>query len=198
MANKVIQICGTNGAGKTTLMKSLLSRDSYDRCFINVDGVEREYWRNINNNVVIGKYCDNNCCGVDAGDYSGDALIRTIIKVACSIKPFAILFEDMRFGASYTFKEKLMNATKLISYDYVSIALIAPPEVVCDRVYMRSKNADVNYDSIIQRQMRVIRSNKKIHGLGAKCLYYDTNEADHNVLVELLHKTIGQFNNGVI
>lgn len=174
---KVIQICGTNGAGKTTLVKNLLSNGDFERTEIDVEGVQKEIWGD-GEITVIGKYNQANCCGVDAGNYSGDILLKTIENVIHTANPKVIVFEDVRFGGSFTFKEKLLNLAKRNGAMYILVNLILSPEISCDRVLNRSGNVGADYDAMISKARGVIRSSRKAAEIGAKVLFFDTGKND--------------------
>lgn len=180
---KIIQICGTNGVGKTTLVKNLLASDRFMRLAQVVNGVSREWWFN-GNVAVVGKYNDQNCCGVDAGNYSGDGLAATIEAIISRYKPNVVLFEDVRFGGSFVFKQKLKHVADIVGYDYYILALIADLDVSCNRVLNRSGNANANYDSMRSKARTVINSTKKAQEIGAKTVFLNTGE---NSKIEVLN-----------
>lgn len=186
---KIIQICGTNGVGKTTLVKGLLSSGNFLKLNQDVDGVSREWWFN-GKTAVIGKYNDRNCCGVDAGGYTGDALISTIKAVIMRNRPQSVLFEDVRFGSGFAFKQKLKAAADEIGYDYYVLALIASLECSCDRVLNRSGNADADYDAMRSKARGVINSTKKVGQSGARIVFCDTEKKNKQEVLAVLRRII--------
>ena len=188
---KIIQICGTNGVGKTTLVKGLLSSGNFLKLNQEVSGVSREWWYD-GKVAVVGKYNDRNCCGVDAGNYSGDELIKTIKEIVTKEKPQTILFEDVRFGSGFTFKQKLKKAADEIGYDYYLMALFASLECSCDRVLNRSGNADANYDAMRGKARGVIKSTKRAGEIGAKVVFCDTEKNDKAAVLYRLKRIINE------
>lgn len=186
---KIIQICGTNGVGKTTLVKGLLTSGNFLKLNQEVSGVTREWWFD-GNVAVIGKYNDRNCCGVDAGNYSGDALIATIRAIILRNKPNVVLFEDVRFGGAFTFKQKLKQTADDLGCDYYIMALIASLECSCDRVLNRSGNIDADYDAMRGKARGVIKSTKKAAELGAKIVFCDTEKNDKAAVLNRLKRVI--------
>lgn len=186
---KIIQICGTNGVGKTTLVKGLLSAGNFLKLNQEVSGISREWWYD-GRVAVVGKYNEANCCGVDAGNYSGDELIKTIKAIIARNKPQTILFEDVRFGGGFTFKQKLKKAADEVGYDYYLMALIASLECSCDRVLNRSGNRDADYDSMRSKARGVINSTKKAGEIGAKVIFCDTEKHDKGEVLTMLRRVI--------
>ena len=172
---KIIQICGTNGAGKTTLVKNLLANGDFERDYIEIDGKTKEYWFD-GEIAVIGKYNSANCCGVDAGNYTGETLLKAIQAVAEQIEPEIIVFEDVRFGCSFAFKQKLAYFAQIGGYKYVLVNLIARLEITCERVLNRSGNVNADYDAMRGKARGVINSSRKAAACGAKVLFYDTGK----------------------
>ena len=115
---KVIQICGTNGVGKTTLVKGLLNTGKFLRMELPIDGERKEWWFD-GQVAVIGRYAQNNCCGVDASKYSADQLIKVIDTILAVYEPSTVIFEDIRFGGSYTDKAGQLVAGN--TFDYPSV-----------------------------------------------------------------------------
>ena len=130
MKNKVIQICGTNGTGKTTLVKGLLNSGKFVRKELRVQGNTKEWWYD-GKVAVIGKYNQANCCGVDAGNYSGDQLLNTIDIILTNYRPKKLLFEDMRYGGSYTFKKNARDISEKHEYEYIALTLLASLKTAC-------------------------------------------------------------------
>lgn len=174
---KIIQICGTNGVGKTTLVKGLLSSGNFLKLNQEVSGVSREWWFD-GKVAVIGKYNDRNCCGVDAGNYSVEALIATIRTIIERNKPYVVLFEEVRMGTTYSVKEKLKKLADEVGYEYYILALIASLECTCSRVLERSGNRDANYDAMRGKARAVIKTSKKAEENGAKVFFIDTEKND--------------------
>lgn len=172
---KIIQICGTNGAGKTTLVKNLLANGDFERREISIEAKAKEYWFD-GEIAVVGKYNQANCCGVDAGNYSGQTLITTIQSVAQTEKPEIIVFEDVRFGGSFAFKQKLAEIAQKNGWDYVLVNLIAGLEITCDRVLNRSGNVNADYDAMRSKARGVINSSRKASSCGARVLFFDTGK----------------------
>lgn len=186
---KIIQICGTNGVGKTTLVKGLLTTGNFLKLNQEVSGVSREWWFD-GKVAVVGKYNEANCCGVDAGNYSGDELIKTIKAIIARNRPEAILFEDVRFGGGFTFKQKLKKAADEVGYEYYLLALIADLDVSCNRVLNRSGNADADYDAMRSKARGVINSTKKAGEIGAKTVFCDTGKHDKAGVLTVLRRII--------
>lgn len=186
---KIIQICGTNGVGKTTLVKGLLTSGNFLKLNQEVSGISREWWFD-GNVAVIGKYNAQNCCGVDAGNYSGDALIATIKAVIARNRPDVVLFEDVRFGGGFTFKQKLKAAADEVGYDYYLLALIADLDISCNRVLNRSGNVDADYDAMRSKARGVINSTKKAGAIGAKTVFCDTGKNDRAGVLNVLRRII--------
>lgn len=184
---KIIQICGTNGVGKTTLVKGLLSSGNFTKLNIEVDGVSREWWYD-GNTAVIGKYNDRNCCGVDAGNYSVDGLIDTIKAVICQNKPDCVLFEDVRMGTSYAFKDKLLRTADVVGYEFNVLALIASLECSCNRVMERTGNPGANYDAMRGKARAVINTTKRIGEQGAKVFFIDTEKNSKTAVLNTLRR----------
>ncbi len=186
---KIIQICGTNGVGKTTLVKGLLTAGNFLKLNQEVSGISREWWYD-GKVAVIGKYNDRNCCGVDAGNYSGDELIKTIKAVVARNRPEIVLFEDVRFGGGFTFKQKLKKAADEVGYEYYLMALIASLECSCERVLNRSGNVDADYDAMRSKARGVINSTKKAGEIGAKVVFCDTEKNDKAAVLGVLRRII--------
>lgn len=186
---KIIQICGTNGVGKTTLVKGLLTSGNFLKLNQEVSGISREWWFD-GKVAVVGKYNDRNCCGVDAGNYSGDELIKTLKAVIARQRPEVILFEDVRFGGAFAFKQKLKKAAYDVGYDYYLMALIASLECSCDRVLNRSGNVDADYDAMRSKARGVINSTKKAKEIGAKVVFCDTEKHDKAEVLNMLRRII--------
>lgn len=188
---KIIQICGTNGVGKTTLVKGLLASGNFLKLSQEVSGVSREWWYN-GKVAVVGKYNNRNCCGVDAGGYGGDELIQTIKEIIGRNRPEVILFEDVRFGSGYNFKEKLKKAADAVGYEYYLLALIASLECSCNRVLNRSGNADANYDAMRGKARAVITSTRRAAEIGAKAFFCDTEKNDRAAVLNFLRRIINE------
>ena len=156
-----------------------------------VSGVSREWWYD-GHTAIVGKYNDRNCCGVDAGNYSGDALIATLKSIIGRNRPEVILFEDVRFGCAFTFKQKLKKAAEDFGYDYYIMALIASLECSCDRVLNRSGNIDADYDSMRGKARGVIKSSKKAGEIGAKVIFCDTEKNDKAAVLNRLKRIINE------
>ena len=186
---KIIQICGTTGVGKTSLVKGLLSSGSFLKLSQEVSGVSREWWYN-GKVAVVGKYNERNCCGVDASGYSGDELIKTIKEIIARNRPEVILFEDVRFGSGFKFKQKLKKAADEVGYDFYLLALIASLECSCDRVLNRSGNADADYDAMRSKARGVINSSKKAKEIGANVVFCNTETHDKAGVLNVLRRII--------
>ena len=150
-----------------------------------VSGVSREWWFD-GKVAVIGKYNDRNCCGVDAGNYSGDELIKTVKTIAVRNRPEVILFEDVRFGGNFTFKQKMKDAADEVGYEYYLLALFASLECSCNRVLNRSGNIDADYDAMRSKARGVIKSTKKAQEIGAKVVFCDTGKNDKAAVLQRL------------
>lgn len=170
---KVIQICGTNGTGKTTLVKGLLASGNFLRMALPIDGEVKEWWFD-GEVAVIGKYASNNCCGVDASNYSGDLLIKVVDNIIASYVPKAVVFEDMRFGCSYSFKQKAKQCTEKRGGEYIAFVLMAELNKISTRVIGRSGNPNVNFDRMRQKQRQCINSARKIGNDGSKVYFINT------------------------
>lgn len=186
---KIIQICGTNGTGKTTLVKNLLLSGGFLKMQSVIDGKSREWWYD-GKTIVIGKYNSNNCCGVDAGNYTGEELLSTIKAVIQQEQPLTVVFEDVRYGSVFSFKQKLKSVADSLSYDYYLLNLIADLDVSCNRVLDRSGNSKANYDAMRQKARGVIYSTRKAEKIGAKALFCDTGKADKQTVLNLLRGVI--------
>lgn len=186
---KIIQICGTNGVGKTTLVKNLLASGNFMKMSQAVEGVSKEFWFD-GRVAVVGKYNDRNCCGVDAGNYSGDVLIKTISAIIALYRPAVLLFEDVRFGGNFTFKQKMKTFADGVGYDYYLLALFASLECSCNRVLNRSGNIDADYDAMRSKARGVIKSTKKAGEIGAKVFFCDTEKNDKAAVLRRLKMVI--------
>lgn len=187
---KLIQICGTNGTGKTTLVKGLLASGRFMKMECIVDGAAKEWWFD-GETAVIGKYGAFNCGGVDAGRYSGDALPHVIQAIMRQYKPQTVLFEDVRYGGSYTFKTRLTKLALENGYEYVSLVLIASLECTCNRVLTRSNKIDADYDRMRSKARQVIRSSQKLQRDGVDVVWIDT---EHTEPKRVLHTLMGVIN----
>ena len=170
---KVIQICGTNGTGKTTLVKGLLTSGNFLRMELPIDGEAKEWWYD-GEVAVIGRYASNNCCGVDASKYSGDQLIRVIDTILAVYVPKTVVFEDMRLGCTYSFKQKAKQCAERHAGEYAVIALTAELNTISTRVIGRSGNPNVDFDRMRHKQRQCITSTRKIGNDGAKVYIVDT------------------------
>lgn len=182
MKNKVIQICGTNGTGKTTLVKGLLNGGKFKRKELLVGGEPKEWWYD-GKIAVIGKYNQANCCGIDAGKYTGEQLLRVIEKIVVGYRPYAVIFEDIRFGSSYTFKKKALGIAEKYGAEYISATLVASLETVSRRVIERTGNESVNFDAVRSKARQVIRSSKKIETEGAKVFFICADNIDKKAVL---------------
>lgn len=188
---KIIQICGTNGVGKTTLVKGLLASGKYMKMTQVVDAVPHEWWYN-GDVAVVGKYNDRNCCGVDAGNYSGEVLIKTIAAIIAQNRPRVLLFEDVRFGGNFTFKQKMKTFADSVGYEYCLLALFASLECSCNRVLNRSGNIDADYDAMRSKARGVIKSTKKAAEIGARAVFCDTEKNDRQAVLQRLKAVINE------
>lgn len=177
MKNKVIQICGTNGTGKTTLVKGLLNSGKFRRMELPVNGVVKEWWFD-GKIAVIGKYNQANCCGVDAGSYTGEQLIKVLDKVISYYNPVSVIFEDVRFGGSFKFKKAAKECAETRGYEYISIALIASMKTIYNRVLLRTGNKNVKWDNMRSKQRQVIVSQKKLKENGSTVYIIYTDKLD--------------------
>ena len=186
---KIIQICGTNGTGKTTLVKNLLKSGRFLKMSIQVDGKNREWWFD-GTVAILGKYNDSNCCGIDAGNYSGETLQHAITRILSDYMPNVLLLEDIRYGSTYKFKKNLESKAKMFGYDYFAFALIAKFETVSQRVYNRSKNINVDYDRIRSKARQVVNSCRKLQREGMSIVWVDTDEKDEKGVLSVLRGLI--------
>lgn len=182
---KVIQICGTNGTGKTTLVKGLLTSGSFLRMKLPIDGETKEWWYD-GKVAVIGRYASNNCCGVDADKYSGDQLLKVIDTILTAYAPMTIVFEDMRLGCTYSFKQKARQCAERHGGEFVAIALTAELNTISKRVIGRSGNPNVDFDRMRQKQRQCITSVRKISDEGAKAYIIDTERKSKSELLRAL------------
>ena len=189
MKAKVIQICGTNGTGKTTLVKGLLNSGAFLRMDLPVGGEIKEWWYD-GQVAVIGRYARNNCCGVDASKYSADLLLTVIDTILAAYGPSTVIFEDMRFGGSYTFKRRAREIAQKHSGEYIAVALVASLETVSRRVIERTGNPDVDFDRVRQKARQVIRSTQKISADGAKVFFIDSERLDKGAMLGALRAII--------
>ena len=179
---KVIQVCGTNGTGKTTLVKGLLNSGNFMRMELPVDGESKEWWFD-GRVAVIGRYAQNNCCGVDAGKYSGVQLLKVIDTILDVYGPKAVVFEDVRFGGSYSFKARARDCANRRGYEYVVITLIASLKAVSERVINRSGNEGVNFDQMRSKQRSCITSTRKIANDGVDTYIINSEQKSRNELL---------------
>lgn len=186
---KIIQICGTNGVGKTTLVKGLLASSPFVKLQQEVGGKSKEYWFN-GKTLIVGKYNDANCCGVDAGGYSADQLLETIRAVIINQRPETLLFEDVRFGSGFAFKQRLKTLADELGYDYIVMALYASLECSCNRVLNRSGNVDADYDAMRSKARGVIKSTKKAGEIGARAVFCNTETNDPARVLDILRRLI--------
>ena len=186
---KIIQICGSNGTGKTTLVKNLIRGGKFLKMNVVIDGKNREWWYD-GRIAVIGKYNSANCCGCDAGNYTGETLINVISALILAYRPNVILFEDVRFGGSYTFKTRAMRIAKENGYEYCSFVLMARFETLCKRVLGRTGNENVNFDQIRSKARQVISSSRKIHDDGASVVWVDTEKYSTEDILSCLRGVI--------
>lgn len=187
---KIIQICGTNGTGKTTLMKNLLRSGKFLKMSVDVDGKSREWWFD-GKVAVIGKYNSANCCGVDAGNWTGEALIKAIDTLIAKYGPKALLFEDVRFGGSYDFKKRVKQIAEKAGYEYSLFALTARFETLAARVLNRTGNSNANYDAMRSKARQVIISSRKIQQDGARVVFVDTGDVGPEQALNIL---VGEIN----
>lgn len=188
---KIIQICGTNGVGKTTLVKGLLNSGNFLKLYQEVSGVSREWWFD-GKVAVVGRYNESNCCGVDAGKYHGNELIKTIATIVRRENPETVLFEDVRYGGSFLFKKRLKEFADSAGYDYYILALTASLECSCGRVLNRSGNMDADYDAMRSKARGVINSTKKAGNNGVKIAFCDTEKKNRIEVLDFLRCIINE------
>ena len=189
---KIIQICGTNGTGKTTLVKGLLKSGKFLKMTEPVDGRGREWWYD-GQVAIIGKYNANNCCGVDAGNYSGDTLLNVIDTLLRNYAPKTIVFEDVRYGGLYSFKHKAKALGEQYGYGYCAFTLIASLECVARRVIARTGNEGCDFDRMRSKARQCIKSTAKIGQEGAETVMIDTERfVQEAVLAALRMKVYGK------
>lgn len=182
---KVIQICGTNGTGKTTLVKGLLTSGNFLRMELQIDGEVKEWWYD-GEVAVIGRYTRNNCCGVDAGNYSGEQLIKVIDTILAVYEPKAVVFECLMFGLSYKFKQNLFEVSKRHNRSYVVITLTAALTTLSERVIRRTGNENVNFDGVNSKMRQAINSTRLIQADGATAYIIDTEQKSKKEILDFL------------
>lgn len=188
---KVIQICGTNGTGKTTLVKGLLTSGKFLRMELPIDGEVKEWWYD-GEVAVIGRYASNNCCGVDAGNYSGEKLIAVIERLINNHRPKVILYEGLIFCKLMSFSERVKEVAYNNGYQYLMITLIASLQTIHDRILKRSGNPNVNFDRMRSNQMLNIRNAKKMAADGVRVLLIDTEYKSAKETLRALKKLINE------
>jgi len=186
---KIIQICGTNGTGKTTLMKNLLHSGKFLKMSVSVDGKSREWWFD-GQVAVVGKYNAFNCCGVDAGNYTNDSLTHVIEHVLRNYKPKTLLFEDVRYGGLFSFKQKMNEIAKTHGYTYCAFSLIASLPCIAKRVIDRSGNDGCNFDQMRSKARQVIKSTQRVAELGAEAVWVDTEKNPPDAVLSILRGVI--------
>ena len=186
---KVIQICGTNGTGKTTLVKGLLNSGAFLRMDLPVGGENKEWWYD-GEVAVIGRYGRNNCCGLDAGNYSGEQIYKHLDVILSVYEPNAVVFEDVRYGTLYSFKSRMRTIAEKHGGTFCVVALYMPLERAAERVFERTGNESINIDAIRSKQVQVLRSTRKIQSEGVEAHFIDTSITDKKRLLYTLGRII--------
>lgn len=186
---KLIEICGTNGTGKTTLVKGLLASGRFMKMKCIVDGAAKEWWFD-GETAVIGKYGRNNCCGVDAGNYSGEQIYKHLEAILDVYAPKAVVLEDVRYGTLYTFKQRMREIAERHGGSFCVLALYVPLEMAVERVIGRTGNEKINIDAIMSKQAQVLRSTRKIQADGVMSYYLDTSKFSPERLLLYLKRIV--------
>ena len=154
-----------------------------------LDGKAREWWFD-GKIAVVGKYNASNCCGVDAGNYTNDSLKNVIEYVLRNYKPKTLLFEDVRYGGLFSFKQKMNEIAGKNGYTYCAFTLIASLPCIAKRVINRSGNEECNFDQMRSKARQVIKSTQRVAELGAEAVWVDTEKKQPDAVLAILRGVI--------
>ena len=100
------------------------------------------------------------------------------------------MFEDVRFGCTYSFKHKTKQCAERHAGEYAVIVLEAELKTISTRVIGRSGNPNVDFDRMRQKQRQCITSARKIGDEGAKVYFFDTERKSKAELLYALRSII--------
>jgi len=191
---KLIQICGINGTGKTTLMRRIIS-DQRDIRKVQIEACGKGYEAFTNGSVcVLGRYGACACAGIDGYIRDKDEL-KALINNALKLKTApVILFESVIYGLTFRFRKGVADASRENGYEYQAVQLIAPVEMLEQRIYERNGGKRVNMEMIYTKQKNMVNGGKHLRQTGEKVLTIDTSNRSPDEVSEIVKAIMGASN----
>ena len=183
---KLIQVCGINGTGKTTLMRKVIAGQP-DIRKIQVAAGSKQFDVLTNDTVcVLGRYGDCACAGIDGYIRDKDEL-KALISNALRLKIApVVLFESVIYGLTFKFRKGVADACRQNGYEYQAVQLIAPVEMLEQRIYERNGGKRVNMEMIYTKQKNMVNGGKHLRQTGEKVLTIDTSNRTPDEVSEIV------------
>ena len=183
---KLIQVCGINGTGKTTLMRRIIS-DQQDIRKVQIEACGKGFEALTNGSVcVLGRYGECACAGIDGYIRDKDELNALISNALFLRIAPVILFESVIYGLTFRFRKGVAEAARQNGYEYHAVQLIAPVELLEQRIYERNGGKRVNMEMIYTKQKNMVNGGKHLRQTGEKVLTIDTSNRTPDEVSEIV------------
>jgi predicted kinase len=106
------------------------------------------------------------------------------------MSPKILVFEGVMYGITFKFSNELNDLCKMLGYSYTAIALIAPFDVIIDRIYGRNGGKQINVESIERQYTAYLKSTKVLGQNGVNVKYYNTQEYDKHNMYRILEDVL--------
>lgn len=188
---KLVQICGVNATGKTTLMRNVIaSQQGLDKIEIQAGGKAYEALSN-DAVCILGRYNENKCCGIDGYISNKDELFEYIQASLKDRLAQVIFLESVMYGLTYRFRRRVFDACKANGFEYHAIQLVAPIEVIEQRIYQRNGGKPVNMETKFSNQASLIKSGALLKLDGAIVSNIDVSTKDAETVFGIVRKISG-------
>lgn len=173
---KVIQLRGTNATGKTTAVRQFIGHGSFSILEIKVGGNDVEYCYDKERNIVVlGRYDDRECGGIDGRIKSVGALNDSIVKVLREVGPEHLIFEGVVYGLTFKFAYELNFVCDKLGYHYTGLCLTPPLDDALMRLYQRNGGKEINVEHLQNRYFSSIRAYNKLKANGVDVKMINTS-----------------------
>lgn len=190
MNGRFIQIRGSMGSGKTSIARQFIARGNFDVDFVDVFGKKIPFTFDKSRNIIVtGRYDQNECGGCDACIHSKEVCREYLIKLMKK-SPKILVFEGIMYGITFKFSNELNNLCNMLGYKYTAIALVAPFDVLIDRIYGRNGGKPIKVEKIEKQYTAYLRSTKKLEQEGVRVIYSHTQEYDRAGMYKILEEVL--------
>lgn len=192
MTKTFIQLRGCMASGKSSTAKQFLERSNFVTEYVEIFGKKLPYNIDKAKNIILtGKYGSRQCGGIDGIVTNTNVCYEYLVKLM-KMNPNTIIFEGVMYGLTFKFAKKLNDICKALGYHYIGVLLIAPFDVLMDRLYARNNNKKIKVVERNRDYTMVINTNKKLEQGGVDVRVVDTSKIQKDRLYTIIESVLAE------